>query len=107
MERISKRYLLHNNKEDEDVKENDVDELKFDINALRIELLSELQKARESLLRYIALLHRGLIILGEHFYKKSDSASHLTEKYELFSSSGQVLREEYGDICNFRIKSHQ
>ena len=98
MERVAKRFLLHNNRENEDVKESDFDELKVDVQTLRFEMLTDVRKARESLVRYISILHKGLTILGETFYKKSDTASDVSKKYTLFKSNEQSLRNELEDF---------
>ena len=40
MERVIKRFLLHNNRENEDVRESDFDELKQDVQMVRFEMLN-------------------------------------------------------------------
>ena len=73
MERVAKRFLLHNNRESEEVKESDFDELKQDIQMTRLEMLHDLKNNKENLWRYTGVLHRGLCILGEVFSPKNSA----------------------------------
>lgn len=68
MGRVVKRFLLHNNRENEDIRESDLDELKQDVQMIRFEMLSSLKNNKEDTLKYITLLHNGISILGDYIF---------------------------------------
>lgn len=65
MQRVVKRFLLHNSREDDEAKESDFDEFKQDVQIARIEMLSDLKRSRENMLKYIMVIHMGISILGD------------------------------------------
>lgn len=85
MERVAKRFLLHNSREREEVKESDFDELKQDMQMVRYELVNDVNTFAKNLVNYTALLHRGISILGEYFFQK-DSNSETSGRFKLFQS---------------------
>lgn len=77
MERVTKRFLLHNQREKEDIKESDFDELKQEVQMVRFEMTNEIVTFKENLLRYTSILHTGLSLFGDFFVHKT---SRLTEE---------------------------
>ena len=73
MGRVVKRFLLHNNRENEDIRESDFDELKQDVQMIRFEMLNNLKNNREDMLRYITILHNGMSILGDYLFDADTS----------------------------------
>ena len=68
MEKIVKRLLLHNNRENEEIKEIDFDELKQDVQRIRFEMLTGLSSTKEDALNYMQMFHAGLSMLGDLVY---------------------------------------
>ena len=71
MQRIVKRFLLHQQRES-DEKENDVGEIKQDLQMVRFEMINDLKKTREDTFRIVNNIQNGLLILGEEIFKASD-----------------------------------
>jgi len=69
MERVAKRFLLHNNQQSEEVKESDFDELKQDIGMFRHELNNDLASITQNLANYSTILQKGINTLCEHFFQ--------------------------------------
>jgi len=65
MGRVVKRFLLHNNRENEEVHESSFDELKQDVQMVRFEVLANLKLNKQDTLKHMALLHSGLSVLGD------------------------------------------
>lgn len=64
MQRIVKRFLLHKQRETDEVGEADFDELKQDLQMVRYEMLNDLKRYREENNRNISLIHSGIVLLG-------------------------------------------
>ena len=96
MERVAKRFLLHNSREREDVKESDFDELKQDMQMVRYELVSDVNTFAKNILNYTAMLHRGISLLGEHFFQK-DSNCETSDRYKLFQEHTRNFHNELID----------
>lgn len=73
MQRIVKRFLLHKQRESDEVGEADFDELKQDLQMVRYEMLNDLKRTREESYRMIAHINSGLLIIGEEMFKESNS----------------------------------
>lgn len=65
MQRVVKRFLLHNSREDDEAKESDFDEFKQDVQIARIEMLSDMKRSRENMLKYMMIVHTGISLLGD------------------------------------------
>jgi hypothetical protein len=68
MQRIVKRFLLHKQRETDEVSEADFDELKQDLQMVRYEMLNDLKRYREENYRLIAHIHDGILLLGKLDY---------------------------------------
>lgn len=90
MSRVIKRFLLHKQREEqEEIREGDFDELKQDIQMLRIEMLHRLDETRESLVKNTNVLNEGVITVG-------DLMSALTqEKLALIKQNFYALKYNY------------
>ncbi|CAF0736641.1 unnamed protein product [Rotaria sordida] len=66
MNRVIKRFLLNKQREEqEEIREGDFEELKQDIQMLRIELLHRLDETRDNLYKNSVLLNEGVVAVGE------------------------------------------
>ncbi len=97
MERVVKRFLLHNNRETEDIRESDFDELKQDVQMVRFESLSSLRQNKEDAVRYTSILHNGLSILGE-FVCQSMQNSEILANLRDFQQYEKKRKKEYMDV---------
>lgn len=107
MQRVVKRFLLHNSREDDEAKESDFDEFKQDVQIARIEMLSDLKRSRESMLKYIMILHTGISIIGDlafsTFYfdnsdeedeKRINTEENILNEFNNFKQRDQILKDE-------------
>lgn len=99
MERVIKRFLLHNNRENDDVRESDFDELKQDVQMVRYEMLSYLRQNKEDAVRYTSVLHNGLSLLGE-FVCESLQDSDVAYGFEQYKQLDKHLVTELEDYSD-------
>ena len=93
MERVIKRFLLHNNRENEDIRESDFDELKQDVQMVRFEMLNYLRQNKEDAARYTSILHNGLATLGD-FVCSSMQNSEIEESFKDYQKFEKSLEQE-------------
>ena len=96
-QRVSKRFLLHNNRENEDVKESDFDELKQDLQMARFEMLSDVRRIRESMMSYGLMLHKGLSSVGRFLNQNYQNVEKFN-KLKKFMSYEDKLKTEYQEL---------
>ena len=97
MERVAKRFLLHNKRDTEEVKESDFDELKQDVQMIRAEMLNDMRIGKENLLRYTSLLHKGITILTKPILTKEIDSKNMY-KYEKLKKHEFSLQNEFSDL---------
>ncbi len=93
MERVAKRFLLHNKREREEVKESDFDELKQDVQMVRHELNNDVSIFSTSMANYTAMLHQGICMLGEYFYSRQES-SDVSRRFRSFQTYLSYFQNE-------------
>ncbi len=93
MERVIKRFLLHNNRENEDIRESDFDELKQDVQIVRFEMLNYLRQNKEDAAKYTSILHNGLLTLGD-FVCSSMQNSEIEEGFKDYQKFEKNLEQE-------------
>lgn len=96
MDRVVKRFLLHNHNDSDEIKESDFEEVRQDIQEIRIEMANNVRAAKESLMSYMTRLHKGINLIGEHFVRDNSGSSHLEGKLLHFraNSFGMDFDEE-------------
>jgi hypothetical protein len=97
MQRIVKRFLLHRDRDSEDVNEMDFDELKQDLQMIRYEMNNDLKKSRDETTRILKHVNSGLLLLGEQLFRDCQS-SDLLDRYYQFKSTELILNEETNEI---------
>ena len=105
MERVAKRFLLHNKRERDEVKESDFDELKQDIQMVRHELNNDVGIFSRNLINCSAMLHRGISLIGDFFLQKSQDAasqSEINERLKVFQSLNAHFLNELSDEVSVR-----
>lgn len=88
MSRVIKRFLLNKQREEqEEIREGDFEELKQDIQMLRIEMLHQLDKTREELCTHGQLLNEGVVVVGELLTAIDDKSGSLTDNFHMFKKN--------------------
>lgn len=101
MQRVVKRFLLHNSREDDEAKESDFDEFKQDVQIARIEMLSDLKRSRESMLKYIMIIHTGISMLGDLVFTTFNPNDGLPNYENENNNDGSGKREELQLVSEF------
>ena len=99
MQRIVKRFLLHKQRESDDVKENNFEELKQDLQMVRFEMLNDIKKSEEDTLKYISLIHNGVAIIGDEILKDVDDTI-ITGRFKEFKKYETEMRDSIETIDN-------
>jgi hypothetical protein len=101
MDRVIKRFLLHKQREEQEViHQSDFEELKQDIQMLRFEVLNRLEDTRNDLHKNSQLLNEGIIIVGELLSTIiHDSNPLIKENFHLFKK-GFYSRTDSGIESN-------
>ncbi len=95
MERVIKRFLLHNNRENEEIRESDFDELKQDVQMIRYEMLNNLKHNKEYALKYMSLIHNGVSVLGDYLLQSTGN-SDIALNFKHF----QLYEENFAEQIN-------
>ena len=71
MERVIKRYLMQNQGDSDDPKQNDFEELKQDLQTIRYEILNDMKKTREETSRNMNIINNGIHFVAEELLNNS------------------------------------
>jgi hypothetical protein len=95
MQRIVKRFLLHNQRESDGF-EKEFQELKQDLQMIRYEMTNDLKRAKEDSYHSQHLIHAGLNVLGDEVFRDSTNEANLARfnEYKLLSHE---LNEAFKD----------
>ena len=102
MQRIVKRFLLHQQRES-DENENDIGEFKQDLQMVRFEMINDLRRTREEAVNLVNNIQNGLLILGDELFKGSDTES--AQKFKVYKTSGLDGNDLYEDETKYESKS--
>jgi hypothetical protein len=97
MQRIVKRFLLHRDRESDDVNEMDFDELKQDLQMIRYEMNNDLKKSRDETTRILKHVNSGLLLLGEQMFKDCQS-NDLLNRYSQYKATEIMFNDETNNI---------
>ena len=99
MERVARRFLLHNRRETEEVKERDFDDLKQELNMAKYEVLNSSKQIKFNLRGYEAILQRGLGLLSRYFVSKEDFSENFkkNKKHTFSKTTSDFEAEELSD----------
>ena len=101
MERVIKRLLLHNNRENDEIKESDFDELKQDVQMIRFDVMNGLKSTKEDALKYVKMFHNGISLLGDFLFEsKNDDENHLYDDFRVYKTHEKKLELELELIKN-------
>jgi hypothetical protein len=99
MERVIKRLLLHNNRENDEIKESDFDELKQDVQMIRYDVMNGLKNTKEDAVKYVKMFHTGISLLGDFLFETKDD-THLLDDFTSYKMHEKKLEEELEFIKN-------
>jgi hypothetical protein len=101
MERVIKRLLLHNNRENDEIKESDFDELKQDVQMIRFDVMNGLKSTKEDALKYVKMFHNGISLLGDFLFEtKNDDDNHLFDDFRIYKTHEKKLELELENLNN-------
>ncbi len=69
MERVVKRFLMHNQTDADDPKQNEYDSFKQELSTIRYEMMNDMKKSREENLKNMNLISAGLDFVSEELAK--------------------------------------
>ncbi len=76
---------MRNEKDNEEGKEGDIDEIKHDLQMVRFEMHNHIRKAKTTTVKSLLYLHNGVSIVGTPVLANSEN-SLLVEKFQDFKS---------------------
>jgi hypothetical protein len=97
MQRIVKRFLLHNQRENDESKEVDLSELKQDLQMIRYEFNNDERRSKEELKSLLNHIDSGIKIIGQHVFRNSTNGDELSLKFLNYSSkcSDEINRKAH------------
>lgn len=95
MQRIVKRFLLHKQRESDEVGEADFDELKQDLQMVRYEMLNDLKKSRDDTLKFISHINNGILLIGDELFKESLSQN--AQSFRDYKNSEYEFGDDFND----------
>jgi hypothetical protein len=78
MERVVKRYLMHNQGDSDDSK-NEFDELKQDLTSIRYQMINDMKKSREDTIRNMFIINRGINFVADELINKNQNLIKVNE----------------------------
>lgn len=82
MERVVKRFLMHNQNDIDDPRQNEYDGFKQDLQVIRYEMMNDVKKGREENLRNMFIINTGLEFVSEEIAKSNASPRNPLFKYK-------------------------
>jgi hypothetical protein len=104
--RVVKRFLLHNNRENEEIKESDFDELKQDVQTVRFEVINDLNDLRGNANEFANMVHNGIVAMSEYLAKLNQSydMEQTLREFQLFKESLFPLMKKNGMTLSVNSK---
>jgi hypothetical protein len=90
MQRIVKRFLLHKQRESDEINEFDLDELKQDLQMIRYEMNNDSKRAREETKEILNYMNNGIKLIGEYVFQHNNETNQngdLTRKFNDYKNS--------------------
>lgn len=70
MERVVKRYLMYNQGDVDDVKQNEFDGIKQDLQLMRVEIRNDMKKSRDDTIRNMFIINNGIQFIAEELMEQ-------------------------------------
>jgi hypothetical protein len=103
MQRIVKRFLLHKQRESDEINEFDLDELKQDLQMIRYEMNNDSKRAREEIKELLTFMNGGIKLIGEYVFQNTKEINHnddLVKKFAEYKNSEIDLKYKDEDEEN-------
>lgn len=102
MERVVKRYLMHNQGDLEDPKQNDFDDMKLDLQQIKYEIVNDMKKTREDNTRNMFIINNGVQFLTEELLtdKTNSGKDAPSENSSINSSESNQSMIRYKEFLN-------
>ena len=98
MQRIVKRYLLHNQRESDGF-EKEFQELKQDLQMIRYEMMNDMKRTKDDTMHSQHLIQLGLNIIGEELFSRSNNENNVNlSRFNEFKYFCQDLTEKDEDL---------
>jgi hypothetical protein len=113
MQRIVKRFLLHKQRENDEVNEMDLSELKQDLQMIRYEFNNDERRSKQELKNLLNHIDSGIKIIGQQMFRNSVNSDELTLKFQNYISTGveeidlktnPIPEEKKMDECAINLK---
>lgn len=103
MGRVVKRYLMHNQGDIDDIKLNDFDDLRQDLQLMKNEFINDIYKSKDDILKNIFFLTSSIKFIAEDILLNcmvsSDTKSESHEKYRnLMNFNESLLNSSSGTV---------
>lgn len=82
MERVVKRFLMHNQNDIDDPKQNEFDGFKQDLQLIRYEMMNDVKKAKEENMKNMFVINTGLEFVAEEIARSNTSPKNQFYKYK-------------------------
>lgn len=92
MERVVKRYLMHNQGDFDEIKLNDFDELKQDLTLMKNEFINDIYKSKDDILKNVYLLTNSIKFIAEDI---------LLNTFATSPGGKSDSHEKYRNLMNF------
>ena len=99
MERVVKRFLMHNQCDIDNPKENEYDGYKQDLQIIRSEMMNDVKKAKEENFRNMFIINAGLEFVAEEIAKSNSSPRNQFFKFK------DLFNENNSSSCDSITKS--
>ena len=89
--------MLHNNRDNEEIRESDFDEIKQDVQIVRFEMLNNLRQTKEDISRYVYVIHNGISLIGEYLFDSARNTD-LAINFKSFQSYEKNINTDLEDF---------
>jgi hypothetical protein len=108
MQRIVKRFLLHKQRESDEINELDLDELKQDLQMIRYEMNNDSKRAREEIKELLNFMNNGIKLIGEYVFQNINEMNYdgdLRKKFNDFKNNEFDLKNDEDETSDRVSKS--
>lgn len=73
MERVVKRYLMYNQGDVDDLKQSEFDEIKQEMQQMRLEIKNDMKKSRDDTIRNMFIINNGIQFIAEELMEQTSN----------------------------------
>ena len=108
MERVVKRYFMHNQGDLDDPKQNEFDDLKSELQTMRYEMISDMKKSKEDNARNMYIVNGSIQFIAEEIminYKNDYDDHQSLLRYKELINAHQYLLASFNALSNIALPS--